>query len=122
MEIIDFIRNYYDYFKGNPGMDKFKDIPIPKTEYQNNLNELSQSPIEQWVESFTREHVNDHNKKIELLGSEIYELFQRWCGTNGVRYEITCVKLGVRLTNLNIIGITKGKHTMKGDTKIFNIY
>ena len=121
MEDIDVIRTCYDYFKGIPGMDKFKDIPIPKTEYQNNLKELSQSPIEQWVESFTREHANDPNKKIELLGSDIYELFQRWCGTNGVRYEITCVKLGVRLTNLNIIGITKGNHTKRGDTKIFNI-
>jgi hypothetical protein len=103
MEDIDVIRTCYDYFKGIPGMDKFKDIPIPKTEYHNNLKELSQSPIEQWVESFTREHANDPNKKIELLGSDIYKLFQTWCGANGVNYDINCVT-PFNISNADLLG------------------
>ena len=43
-----------------------------------------------------------------------------WSCNNGVKYDITCVKLGVRLTNMNINGISKGKHTKCGWTKIFN--
>ena len=40
------------------------------TEYQTNLKELSKSPIEQWLESFTREHMNNNSKEcIELLGT-----------------------------------------------------
>lgn len=38
-----------------------------------------------------------------------------------IKYEIDSRKLGVRLTNMKIHGIYKGKHTMKGETKIFNI-
>jgi putative DNA primase/helicase len=114
------IRTCYDYFKGFEGMDKFKDIPIPVTEYQTNLKELSKSPIEQWLESFTREHMNDPKECIELLGTEIYELFKDWSNSNGIKYDINAVKLGIRLTNLNISGISKGKHTEKGKTKIFN--
>ena len=121
LEDIDVIRTCYDYFKGIEGMDKFKDIPIPLTEYHTNLKELSKSPIEQWLESFTREHMNDDKECIELLGSEIYELFKNWCSENGIKYEIDSRKLGIRLTNMKINGIYKGKHTMKGETKIFNI-
>ena len=121
LEDIDVIRTCYDYFKGIEGMDKFKDIPIPLTEYHTNLKELSKSPIEQWLESFTREHMNDDKECIELLGSEIYELFKKWCGENGIKYEINVFKLGVKLINMKIHGIYKGKHTKKGETKIFNI-
>ena len=120
LEEIDVIRTCYDYFKGIEGMDKFKDIPIPLTEYQTNLKELSKSPIEQWLECFTREH-DDTDSIIELFGIEVYELFKNWCSDNGIKYEIDSRKLGVRLTNMKINGIYRGKHTMKGETKIFNI-
>jgi hypothetical protein len=121
LEDIDVIRTCYDYFKGIEGMDKFKDIPIPLTEYHTNLKELSKSPIEQWLESFTREHMNDDKDCIELLGTEIYELFKNWCGENGIKYDINAVKLGVKLINMKINGVSRGRHTMKGDTKLFNI-
>lgn len=119
LEDIDVIRTCYDYFKNIDGMDKFRDIPIPQTEYQNNLKELSKSPIEQWLESFTREHSNEST--IELLGTQIYELFIEWCRLNGIKYEIDSRKLGVRITNMKINGISKGRHTMNGETKIFDI-
>ena len=57
-------------------MDKFNDISIPQTEYQANLKELSKSTIEQWLESFTREHMNH--------STEIYELFKHWSYSNGI--------------------------------------
>ena len=121
LEDNDVIRTSYDYFKGIEGMDKFKDIPIPLTEYQTNLKELSKSPIEQWLEGFTREHMNNSKECIELLGTEIYELFKQWSNSNGIKYDINALKLGIRLTNMNIQGIYRGKHTERGKTKIFNI-
>jgi hypothetical protein len=121
LEDVDVIRTCYDYFKSIPDMDKFKDIPLPQTEYQQNLKELSKSPIEQWLESFTREHSNDNIDCIELLGSEIYNLFKQWCFENGIKYDINAVKLGIKLINMKIKGVSKGRHTTKGDTKIFCI-
>ena len=117
----DVIRTCYDYFKNIEGMDKFKDIPIPQTEYQTNLKELSKSPIEQWLESFTREHINESKDCIELSGKDVYDLFKQWCNDNGIKYEIDSRKLGIRLINMKISGVTKGRHTNKGETKFFNI-
>ena len=119
LDNINVLRTCFDYFKNIKGMDNFKDISIPQTEYQTNLKELSKSPIEQWLESFTREHSTD--SFIELLGFEMYDLFKLWCSLNGIKYEINSVKLGVRLTNMNIKGISKGKHTKMGTYKLFNI-
>ncbi len=115
------IRTCYDYFKSIPNMDTFHNLPIPKTEYQTNLKELSKSPIEQWLESFVREHSEDENKRIELFSNDVYELFKQWCLTNGVKYEINSLKLGVRISNLKLNGISKGRHTKKGDTKYFDV-
>lgn len=121
LDDIHVIRTCYDYFKGIEGMNNFKDISIPQTEHQNNLKELSRSPIELWLESFTREHMDDTNECIELSGIEIYELFKIWRDSNGIKYEIDSHNLGIRLTNMKIHGISKGTPTRNGKTKIFNI-
>jgi hypothetical protein len=47
---------------------------MPKTEYQEDLKELSKSPVELWLGSFTWE--NQHNTIINLTGQKTYELFR----------------------------------------------
>ena len=121
LDDINVIRTCYDYFKSIPDMDKFKDIPLPQTEYQENLKELSRSPIELWLESWTREQSNNGIESVELLGSEVFELFIQWCSDNRIKYEVDSLKLGVRLTNMNISGIYKGTHCKNGKTKKFVI-
>jgi hypothetical protein len=119
LDDVNVIRTCYDYFKSIPDMDQFGKIPLPQTEYQANLKELSRSPIEQWLESFVRE--NSEQEEVELYGNEIYNLFEEWRIRNGIKYEIHSLKLGVRLTNMKINGIHKGSHTKKGKTKKFII-
>jgi len=74
---------------------------------------------EQWLESFVRE--NSDNEEVVLYGNEIYNLFCEWCASSGIKYEITSLKLGVRLTNMKINGIYKGLQTYKGRMKRFVI-
>jgi hypothetical protein len=120
LEDINVIRTCYDYFKNIKGMKDFGKIPLPVTEYQKNLKELSRSPEESWLIDFTTE--NDHKEEVENLGIETYNEFKNWCINNGLEsYNTNCVKLGVKLINMNISGIKKGRKTKKGDTKIFNI-
>jgi len=120
LEDINVIRTCYDYFKNIEGMKDFGKISLPVTEYQKNLKELSRSPEESWLIDFTTE--NDDKEEVENLGVETYNEFKNWCVNNGLEnYNTTCLKLGVKLTNMNINGISKGKHTNKGYTKIFNI-
>ena len=71
------------------------------------------------LEDFTKE--NEDKDEVELLGQETYEQFNFWKGQNGIKYEINSVKLGMKLLTLGIVGIHKGRHTKRGDTKIFNI-
>ena len=120
MDDIIVIRFCYDYFKSIPDMDKFGKIPIPKTEHQTNLKEMYQSPVEMWLESFTREHFNED--MLELLGKDTYASFERWQKNNNISFDTNSVKLGVTLSSLQINGgITKGRHTKAGDTKHFHI-
>ena len=114
------IRTCYDYFK-SVEISKDGVLPrIPKTEYQNNLKELSRTPIELWLEDFTLQHINE--EKVELLGKDIFILFESWKKENNVAYDTTPLKLGISLSNLQTKGgIIKGRHTKHGETKFFNI-
>jgi hypothetical protein len=113
------VRTFYDYLMSIEGMDKFNAIPMPVTEYQDNLKEKNRPVPEQWVEAFAME--NHKEGTIELLGSIVYKNFCDWRDTNGYKYEIDCGTLLLRLKNAKIEGIEKGKKTSKGNTTIFDI-
>ena len=114
----DLIRTCYDYFK-EYDLSTYSHTAIPETEYQNDLKELSVSPVEQWLEEFTR--TNRHETTLELLGIDIFERFSTWAATNNVKYDTNPLKLGVKLTNLKIPGVDKGCITRKGKHKLFDI-
>lgn len=113
------IKMMYDYFKSIPNMDEFHKLEKPTTEYQKNIQEANVSVPEMWLKHLTYQHQNDY--EVELLPKEIFQKFQEWATTNNFKYDVNSVKLGVRLSNLKINGIKKGKHTNKGDTRLFNI-
>lgn len=113
------VKTIYEYFKSIPDMDKFKNLPIPVTEHQSNLQELSTSSIETWLQAFTMEHID--KETVTLLGKDSYGSFCKWCGDTGCTDKVSLKQFGVRLTNLRIKGVNKGTHTKLGETKVFNI-
>ena len=102
-------------------MEEFNKQSIPISNHQENLKELSISPIEQWLQHFTRE--NFDKKEVEMLGTVACKLFKEWWKTQNedAPYSITPQQFGVKINLLNIDGIEKGKHTSKGETKIYRI-
>jgi hypothetical protein len=117
---VNVIKTCYEYFKSIPDIKDFKSIPMPVTEYQKEMKEISMSPIESWVKAYTLEHYCEE-KPIELLGKKQYQLFTEWCKKCNIDYKVTIQAFGVRLMRLKIVGIKKGKHTMFGQTNIFEI-
>jgi Family of unknown function (DUF5906) len=112
------IRTCYDYFK-NHDITGFDETVMPTTEFQDDLKELSVTAPEQWLKDFTIKKRDEQT--VELLGSEIYTRFTMWCNTNNKKYDTDPLKLGIKLKNLKIDGLDKGRHTNRGDTKIMNI-
>ena len=112
------MRTCYDYFL-HLDITDFNCEVMPKTEYQEDLKELSKSPVELWLGSFTWE--NQHNTIINLTGQKTYELFREWCVETNTSFDTNPAKLGMKLTNLKIQGITKGEHKALGSTKNFDI-
>jgi phage/plasmid-associated DNA primase len=116
---VNVIKTCYEYFKSIDGMKDFNKIPMPETEYQNDMKDVSVSPIENWIKSFVLD--NYYEISVELLGKTQYDLFKEWSNKCGIDYNVTLQAFGLRMKRLNITGIEKGKHTNKGETKIFKI-
>jgi len=55
------------------------------------------------------------------MGKKQYELFLEWCQNCGMEYKLTLQAFGLRLKRLNFKGIQFGKHSNKGESRIFNI-
>jgi len=108
------VRTIYNYLMNIPDMDKFHNIPLPKTDYHNDLQELSINPIENWLKSFVEEHI-DEDADIKFKSSDIYSWFNTWINTNKVKYDVNNIQFSVRLKRLNIEGIEscKGTHGVR---------
>ena len=119
LDDVDVIKTIYEYFKSIPDMDKFGLIPMPQTEYQNNLKELSRSPLEQWIEKFVLE--NSDKEEVKMASTDLYGHFTKWCAKYNNDFKCNNIQFGVRMKNLKCGGITKGSHTKRGETKIFDI-
>lgn len=119
LDDVNVIKTCYEYFKTMPDMDKFNELKMPETSYQNEMKDASISPIESWLKSYIIENFYEVEK--ELIGKQQFDLFKDWCKKCGMEYNLTTQAFGLRLTRLNLAGIKKGKHTNKGETKIFDI-
>lgn len=113
------IKTCYEYFKKIPDMENFSKIPMPQTEYQNEMKDASVSPIELWIKSFVLEHY--YEAEVEMIDKKQFDAFKSWAKNCGLDYNLTSMQFGVRLKRLNINGIAFGKKTNNGNTKIFNI-
>ena len=116
---INAIKTLFEYFKSIPDMVNFNKMKMPVTEYQQDMKDANTSPIEMWIKSFVLD--NYYEIEVEKYGREIFELFNEWCKKCNIDYKITLIQFGVRLKHLNISGIEKGKHTNKGEKKLFKI-
>ena len=119
LDNMDVIRTCYDYFKSIEGMNNFRDIKLPTTEYQEDMKGMNECFIEQWLKYFVEQNCELEN--ITLASGRVYDAFKSWCELNKVKYDITSVKFAVRLKNLKINGVEKGAHTKRGNTLIFDI-
>jgi hypothetical protein len=118
IEDIDTVRTAYDYFK-NYDISEYDHNVYPRTEYLEDLMLLNTTAPELWLKDFTIENMDNDTK--ELLGGEIFNLFTLWCNTNNYTYITNPIKLALKIKNLNIDGVVKGRPTKKGKTTIFNI-
>ena len=117
LDDVNVIKTVYEYFKSIPDLDKFNLLTLPSTDYQDNLRLLNLTVLEQFIIDLT----SHYNGIIERTGKEIYEEFVLFKNENNIDYETTPQKIGIKLINLKIDGITKGRHTKVGDTKYYDI-
>lgn len=114
----DVIKTLYEYLKKIPNLDKFGSLPIPQTEYQKELTEISRCAIYQFAKDFVYENYNE--SKVSVLSKKLYQEFNRYIKNNGILYECNSAKFGLRLKRLEIDGYDK-KHTNKGALIQFDI-
>ena len=68
---------------------------------------------------------------LELVMSDVLKLYFEWCSENNIspnsspatnfNSSMTCTKLGVNIKVFEISGISKGSHTRRGNSNIYNI-
>jgi hypothetical protein len=58
--------------------------------------------------------------KKEIADKEFYSQFQTFLIDNNIEYDTTPLKTGVKLSNRKTCAISKGTHTSKGHSKVYD--
>jgi hypothetical protein len=112
-------RTIYDYLMSITDMDKFYKIPMPKTEYQNDMKDQNRDLHDRFVEHLIIENQNEN--ELKLYGEEQYQLFKSWLYKNGFNYDTSSVKMSLGIKRLKINGIETGVRAKNGCKTIYNI-
>lgn len=122
IDIIYVVIKLDNSYSNLPNCQAFKEsmnqetIQLKPDVFKDNLT----NPIELWLNNLCYE--NADKEKIELLGSDAFVNFNEYCENNRITHNLNnSLQLGVQLTNMDVNGINKGRHTRKGETKFYYI-
>lgn len=118
LENKDAIKSFFEYLKSIPDMDKFNSIPIPITEYHEELKELSRTPIELFIINIVEDASTE---EVKFTSKELYDEFKEFIFENKIKYEVNSNQFHVRLKRNNIEGITTKKGSKGVRLQVFNI-
>jgi hypothetical protein len=104
----DVVKTVYEYLKTVDVPANFKQVPVPISEYQDELKELSYSTIECWAKDFLPK-----TTQRTFTGKELFSEFQHWLQECNMKYDCNIIQFGVRFSRLKIDGVQK-KHSKNG--------
>jgi hypothetical protein len=121
---VNCIKTFYEYFKSLPDLDEFNSMPVPDTEHQQDLKQLSVSKPEMWLKYYTYKStvggtaIPAEPKK--LYSMEIFQDFNDWKENQKIQYDTTALKLMIAIKNLRIDGVSTKKEKM-GNSTLFDL-
>jgi hypothetical protein len=141
----DAMRSFYEYLKTLPDVEPVMNDP-PKTEYQNDIVELSKTPLDVYLETKTQQKYNERCELLEMMrtnkelaantkisgdyietftGDELLKDYSDFCAKSGFKYETNVIKLGVSISLMvkaepKLEGCLPVKKTNKGNMRQFN--
>lgn len=109
----------YQFFMKEPTKVKINAVDIPKTDYDEIIEEAQANPIVSFIKDFVIDNNTLPERKIDV--DSLYEKYREYCYSNDISLEsMSKVKFGVRLQFLKGKNIIKERK--KVDKKMRNIY
>lgn len=103
------IKTCYEYFKNLDGVDTFTTMKPKVTEYQQDMQIQSSSPILKWLIDFVCEK-EAKSKTLTMSNKECFDNFIEWTQSNKVIYEVNSISFALRLKRFKLNGLTKGRN------------
>lgn len=115
----------YDFLINQEGLEDFINLPIPETEFQNEMKYANRSYYEHWLDEYSKDFPRDKldiNDCIELTSRELLEAFTSYLTQNKILYSTSVIKLGKEVSNLcgEVKGLKK-KSPRGGSPFVLNI-
>jgi len=113
---VDAVKSIFEYFKSIPNLDKFNEIKKPITEYQQELEEENENPIEKWIKEYIKK--NCETPLFEIKTTDLFEEFIEYKNKYYPTHRYTSSTFSKQLLALKIHGIIRKRTSVKRLTEI----
>jgi len=112
-------KTFYDYLMNRENIDTFVSRKIPKTEYQEDLKEACEDYTLQFIKNYAQE-INGYDIK-EIQAIQLFKKFQEFITEYNFKVDISSTRFGLKLKNLGLKSIIKGRNNKFSYYKIYGI-
>lgn len=112
-------KTFYDYLMNRENIDTFVSRDIPKTEYQEDLKEACEDYTLQFIKNYAQE-INGYDIK-EIQSIQLFKKFQEFITEYNFKVDISMTRFGLKLKNLGLKSIIKGRNNKGYYYKIYGI-
>ncbi len=101
-------KTFYDYLMNRENIDTFVSRKIPKTEYQEDLKEACEDYTLQFIKEYANEVNGDDIKEVQA--KVLFKKFQEFITEYNFKVDISMTRFGLKLKNLGLKSIIKGRN------------
>lgn len=141
LEDVNVIKTMYNYFKLDiEDMVDFRLLQAPETEHDIITQQSNVDVIESFMEHYVTNtlysevcldyHLRSSNERIDIpeeklivkkTSAQLFSDMVAWCAINNIKYDCNNVKFAIRLTRLNIDGVSGGINSKKCKYRLLHV-
>jgi len=112
-------RTFYEFLMKRKDAEFFRDKPLPKTTYQEDLKESLEDPLIGFLREYVVLNYDDIVQNPKVKSIELYKLYQKHITEQGLKYEISHKLFAMKIRNLDLKGLNKSRSN-SGNLYIFD--
>jgi len=102
-------KTFYEYLMKRPNIDMLMSRKLPKTEYQEDLKESFEDPLQKFMKHLIFTYRTKQCESMCIKSIDLFKKFETYLKEENCKFAPSHTKFGMKMKNIDLQGISKMK-------------